>query len=183
LSGLFVFLRQEIGMTVSLRDARAHSGDCQWIESMYRDYLDDLGLLNTGIFPALGEIGHREPDQFQRWYVDRSAALLTILDEQQPVGFAMVARETLASRQADFRMAEFFVARGHRRRGVGRSAVRLILDRFAGRWEIVEYTRNPAAVNFWRNTISAYTRGDFRERTNGGEVRQYFSSVKARQPL
>ncbi len=71
-------------MTVSLRDARTNLRDREWIESVYRDYLDDLGLLNTGIFPALGEIGHREPDQLQRWLVDRSATLLTILDDQQP---------------------------------------------------------------------------------------------------
>jgi len=167
-------------MTVSLRDARTNSADREWIESVYRDYLDDLGLLNTGIFPALGEIGHREPDQLQRWLVDRSANLLTILDDQQPAGFAMVARETHASREADLRMAEFFVARPYRRRGVGRSAVRLILDRFAGRWEIIEYSRNPAAVNFWRSVVSAYTRGDYRERVLNGEVRQYFNSGKPR---
>ncbi|MEO6081228.1 MAG: GNAT family N-acetyltransferase [Steroidobacteraceae bacterium] len=167
-------------MTVSLRDARANLRDREWIESVYRDYLDDLGVLNTGIFPALGEIGHREPDQLQRWLVDRSATLLTILDDQQPAGFAMVARETQASRATDFRMAEFFVARGMRRRGLGRSAVRLIFDRFAGRWEILEYSRNPAAVSFWRNVVSAYTRGDYRERCTSGEVRQYFSSAQPR---
>ena len=103
-------------MTVSLRDARNHPRDLEWIESVYRDYLDDLGLLNTGIFPALGEIGHREPDHLQRWLVDRSATLLTILDEGQPAGFAMVARQTHASREAEYRMAEFFVVRGARRR-------------------------------------------------------------------
>jgi len=163
-------------MTVSLRDARAHDKDRQWIESVYRDYLDDLGLLNTGVFPALGEIGHREPDQLQRWLVDRSATLLTILDDHQHAGFAMVARETRASRTVDFRMAEFFIARGMRRRGVGRSAVRLILDRFAGRWEILEYSRNPAAVSFWRGVVAAYTRGDFLERSVNGEVRHFFTS-------
>lgn len=167
-------------MTVSLRDARTSARDREWIEGVYRDYLDDLGLLNTGIFPALGEIGHREPDQLQRWLVDRSAALLTILDDSQPAGFAMVARESRASRVADFRMAEFFIARHARRRGVGRSAVRLILDRFSGRWEIVEYSRNPAAVSFWRNVVAAYTRGDFRERSANGEVRHYFTSARPR---
>jgi len=167
-------------MTVSLRDARNNASDLAWIGSVYRDYLDDLGLLNTGIFPALGEIGHREPDQLQRWLTDRSAALLTILDDQQPVGFAMVARETHASRVADFRMAEFFVARTSRRRGVGRSAVRLIFDRFAGRWEIVEYSRNPGAVSFWRQVVSTYTRGDYRERVLNGEVKQHFSSQRPR---
>lgn len=167
-------------MTVSLRDARAHVHDQEWIEKVYKDYLDDLGLLATGIFPALNEVGHREPDHLQRWLVDRSAALITILDDQQPAGFAMVVRETQGSREADYRMAEFFIERRHRRRGVGRSAVRLILDRFAGRWEILEYTRNPAAVQFWRRVVADYTRGKYRERVNAGEVRQYFTSTPQR---
>ena len=54
-------------VTVSVRDARASPSDRLWIESVYRDYLDDLAPLNTGIFPILGEVGHREPDQISRW--------------------------------------------------------------------------------------------------------------------
>ena len=83
-------------MAVSLRDAREHRSDRVWIERVYRDYLDDLGLLNTGVFPALGEIGHREPDQLQRWYVDPGAQLITILESMNPAGFALVTRQTHA---------------------------------------------------------------------------------------
>lgn len=168
-------------MTVTVRDAREHEADRRWIAGVYREYLDDLGLLNTGLFPALGEIGHREPDQLQHWFTDSAATLLTILDDGQPAGFALVAREGRAGRQADHRMAEFFVARPYRRRGVGRSAVRLILDRFAGRWEIVEYSRNPAAVKFWRNVVTAYTRGDFREQNAHGEIHQFFTVERGRR--
>ena len=166
-------------MSVSLRDASDHDDDRVWIERVYRDYLDDLGLLNTGVFPALGEIGHREPDQLQRWYTDPSSRLLTILDSMTPVGFALVAQQTHASRTADYRMTDFFIARDARRRGVGQGAVRLIFDRFAGRWEIVEYSRNKAAVGFWRRVISAYTKGDYQERVTNDEVRQTFRSGRA----
>lgn len=167
-------------MTVTVRDARAHEADRRWIESVYRDYLDDLGLLNTGLFPALGEVGHREPDQLQHWFNDSTITLLTILDDGQPAGFALVAKDSRAARQSDFRMAEFFVSRPYRRRGVGRSAVRLILDRFAGRWEIVEYSRNPDAVKFWRSVVSAYTRGDYREHNAHGEIHQFFTVERGR---
>jgi predicted acetyltransferase len=166
-------------MAVSLRDARDHRSDRVWIERVYRDYLDDLGLLNTGVFPALGEIGHREPDQLQRWYGDPGAQLLTILESMNPAGFALVTRQTHASRTADYRMADFFVARGARRRGVGQGAVRLILDRFAGRWEVIEYSRNPAAVAFWRTVVAQYTKGDYQERVANGEVHQTFRSGAA----
>ncbi len=167
-------------MTVSLRDARENTSDMQWIEEVYGDYLDDLGLLNTGLFPVLGDIAQRKRDPLQRWLVDRTALLITILDDHQPAGFAMIAREHQPGQQSEFRMAEFFIDRAHRRRGIGRSAVRLILDRFAGRWEIVEYTRNPSAVKFWRSVVAGYTNGHYRERSGNGEVRQYFTSLQSR---
>lgn len=165
-------------MTISIRDARSTPGDRRWIEGVYRDYLDDLAPDATGVFPSLDEVGHTEPDQLARWFGDPAAQPMTILQAGMPVGFAIVARG--ASRPGrspvDFRMAEFFVARSHRRLGVGEHAVRLLLDRFAGRWEIVEVHRNHGAVDFWRRTIRDYTRGDYAERILDGEVRQTFVS-------
>ena len=168
-------------MTISVRDARTTRGDRQWIESVYRDYLDDLAPLNTGIFPALGEIGHREPDQLTRWFGETGTQPLTILSDQQPAGFALVTpggpvQQPGGAARTDYRMAEFFIARPFRRRGVGRSAVRLVLDRFDGSWEIIEYLRNPGAVSFWRKVIAHYTGGNYEERVVSGEVRQTFRS-------
>ena len=170
-------------MTVSVRDARTSPADRRWIEGVYRDYLDDLTPLNTGVFPILGEVGHSEPDQLTRWFADSSAHLLLILKAREPAGFAMVARggPALGRPPVDYRMAEFFIARPQRRLGVGRSAVPLILDRFAGRWEIVEYQRNPGAVSFWRRVVAQYTRGDYQERVVNGEVRQTFVSGASRR--
>lgn len=67
-----------------------------------------------------------------------------------------------------------------RRLGIGQSAVALILDRFAGLWEVQEYLRNPGAVKFWRHVIADYTRGDYEERVANGEVRQTFRSGPSR---
>ena len=163
--------------TVRVRDARSPDTR-KWIEAVYRDYLDDLAPLATGVFPSLGEVGHSVPDQLKRWFADVSASPLVIMLGQNPVGFAMVARARpgMAGSASDFRMAEFFIARAQRRLGVGRTAVQLIFDRFAGRWEITEYTRNPGAVRFWRRVVMLYTRGAFQERMANGEVRQTFLS-------
>lgn len=169
-------------MTVTVRDARASANDRRWIEGTYREYLDDLAPLNTGVFPALGEVGHREPDQLARWLADSSARIFTICKSSVPVGFAMIVpgRAAPGRPAADFHMAEFFIARPHRRLGIGRSAATLLLDRFAGRWEVLEYLRNPDAVKFWRKVISSYTRGDYEERVANGEVRQSFRSGPSR---
>jgi predicted acetyltransferase len=72
------------------------------------------------------------------------------------------------------------VARARRRLGIGRTAVPLILSRFAGRWEITEYLRNADAVNFWRRVVSSYTRGSYQERIVNDEVHQVFDSGRSR---
>ena len=174
-------------MTVSVRDARDTVGDRLWIQSVYRDYLDDLAP-GTGTFPALGEVGHREPDQLFRWFGDPNSFPLVILRAAEPVGFALVVRSEGARAgpergtgsqprvTIDYRMAEFFIARASRRLGIGATAVRLIFSRFAGRWEITEYLRNGSAVSFWRRVVASYTRGNYVERVVNGEVRQMFES-------
>ena len=170
-----------VGVSVSVRDARAAPADRLWIQSVYRDYLDDLNP-GTGVFPALGEVGHREPDQIAHWFGDPNTFPLIIVRGSEPVGFARVLRAVASATQpcVDYRMAEFFVARAKRRLGIGQTAVQLILSRFAGRWEITEYLRNTAAVTFWRGVVASYTRGTYQERIINGEVHQVFDSAKPR---
>ena len=167
--------------TVSVRDARAAPADRLWIQGVYRDYLDDLNA-GTGLFPKLGEVGHREPDLIAHWFGDPNTFPLVILRGSEPVGFARVLRVVPAVGQAqiDYRMAEFFVARTRRRLGIGQEAVQLILSRFAGRWEITEYLRNAGAVSFWRRVVASYTLGSYQERIVNGEVHQVFDSARPR---
>ena len=167
-------------VSVSVRDARSAPADRLWIQSVYRDYLDDLNP-GTGVFPALGEVGHREDDQIAHWFGDPNTFPLVIVKGSEPVGFARVLRAVASAAQPriDYRMAEFFVLRTRRRLGIGRTAVQLILSRFAGRWEISEYLRNAEAVSFWRRVVASYTRGSYQERIVNGEVRQVFDSARA----
>jgi predicted acetyltransferase len=173
---------------VSLRDGRDNRDDRRWIESVYHDYLSDLAS-TTGTFPALGEIGHRVPDQLMQWYSNRSAHVVMVVYGFERAGFAMVEQRLQAvasggaagtSHSFEYLMKEFFIARPWRRRGVGSQAVRLLLDRFTGRWLITENLRNTAAVQFWRRTVSAYTGGQYQERLVNGEVHQRFESGSRR---
>jgi predicted acetyltransferase len=169
------------GVSISVRDARATPADRLWIQSVYRDYLDDLNP-GTGLFPVLPEIGHREGDQIAHWFGDPNTYPLVIVKGNEPVGFARVLRTMASASQprVDYRMAEFFIARARRRLGIGRIAVQLILSRFAGRWEITEYLRNSVAVDFWRRVVGGYTRGSYTERIVNGEVHQVFDSASSR---
>ena len=168
-------------VAVSVRDARGAPADRLWIQGVYRDYLDDLNP-GTGLFPRLGEVGHREPDQIAHWFGDANTYPLVIVRAAEPVGFARVVAvsSNKAQPRIDYRMPEFFIARARRRLGIGQTAVQLILSRFAGRWEITENLRNTGAVSFWRRVVSAYTQGSYQERIANGEVHQVFVSGKAK---
>jgi predicted acetyltransferase len=145
---------------------------------IYREYLIDLAPQGTGAFPMLQEVGHTEPDQLANWFADSTTHPLVIVQESHTVGFALVRRQAQHARagKAGFMMAEFFVARAFRRRGIGLAAVRLIFDRYAGSWHIMEYQRNQHATEFWRRAVRVYTGGKFQERVQNGEVHQYFES-------
>jgi predicted acetyltransferase len=166
-------------MPIRIRDAKHSAPDRTWIQSQYREYLEDLSQLsmNTGMFPAAGEFGEREPELMARWFADDSAHPLIILKNDRPTGFALVSRPPRHQReQIDFRMSEFFVAFNARRLGVGKDAAHLMFDRFAGTWEITEFLYNVPAVSFWRAIVNEYTQGRYRESAVHGEVRQVFAS-------
>src|ERR1700689_5342252 len=107
---------------VSVRDSRGTRDDRRWMESVYRDYLTDLAPSASGLFPALREVGHREPDQLARWFADANAHAVIILFGDERVGFAMVSHRLRDAGAAgagtdmgrgapEFSMAEFFIAR------------------------------------------------------------------------
>jgi predicted acetyltransferase len=174
---------------VSLRDGRSDLSDRRWIESIYPDYLNDLAPSPTGIFPALAALGPQVPDQLTHWYADRTAHILVVAYGSERAGFAMLEQRLQAvagggaagtAPSIEYLMKEFFIAQRWRRRGVGSQAVRLLLDRFTGRWLITENPRNPAAVAFWRRVVSAYTGGRYQERLVNGEIHQRFESGSRR---
>jgi predicted acetyltransferase len=158
-------------VSVTLRDARSSPDDRAWIRAVYRDYLSELSVAKSGLFPALGEWDARESEFLTGWFSDHASHPFAILDSGVRVGFALVTRPHGGARH---RLSEFFIVASARRRGLGRAAAQLLFSRFGGEWEIVEDEQNRAALAFWRSVIGALTQGRYRESRSGGEVRHLF---------
>jgi predicted acetyltransferase len=162
-------------VSVSIRDARNSPLDREWIRGVYRDYLAELSASKTGLFPALGEWNDREAEFLAGWFADSGANPFVILSEGQRAGFALVSRPPPFPRTTvQYRMAEFFVVNGARRRGVGASAAWLLFNRFSGDWEVLEDEHNRPALLFWRRVIARLTNGRYSETREAGEVRHRF---------
>jgi predicted acetyltransferase len=80
---------------------------------------------------------------------------LLIRVEEWLVGFALINTRSHRGGTIEHNMGEFFVARKHRRRGVATEAVRQILARHPGHWEVALAERNLAAKTFWPRAIGA----------------------------
>ncbi len=103
-------------------------------------------------------------------------------------GFALVQQGSQIFGQAGvWDMAEFFIVRAHRRRGVGRYAAQAIWTRFAGQWELRVMDRNEKALAFWGQAIADYLGRDiqpwpFQKKEKGWQVFTFESSPTPEQP-
>jgi predicted acetyltransferase len=165
-------------VTVTLRDARSNEEDRAWIRVVYRDYLSELSVSRSGIFPVSAEWHSRDDELLADWFRDPAAHPFVVLAGGARAGFARVVRLPAWPRgAAEYRMSEFFVAPDARRRGVGARAAALLFSRFEGEWEVLEDAGNRSALAFWRRVIGAQSAGRFREIREGNEIRQRFRSA------
>lgn len=166
-------------MPITIREARASKADRDWIEETYGEYLADLTVDTTGVFPSLTTTGQSVAEIIQGWFHDDRATAFVVLREQEPVGFAVVQRGPAGGDDAKrhYRLSEFFIRKPFRSRGVGRGAALLLFARYAGEWTIPEQSRNPGAIRFWRRVVSEFTNGHFREQRSQGEVAHRFTSA------
>jgi predicted acetyltransferase len=99
-------------------------------------------------------------------------------------GFALVrevSQSDGSTRVAD--MAEFFVMRKYRRKGVGAQIARATFGRFPGAWEVRVMDTNTPAQSFWRRVIADYTDGAFEERwSDDGRRKRWVLTFVAQIP-
>jgi predicted acetyltransferase len=137
----------------SVRPVRADEQSA--LESLVQLYCYDwseMRPLDVGVdgrFAALSDLA--------RYWVDEWRHPLFITVGETLAGFALVVEQSrLTGAHGVFDMAEFFVMRRYRRKGVGRAAALRVLGMFRGPWEVRQREENPAATSFWRKVIADY---------------------------
>jgi predicted acetyltransferase len=120
------------------------------IANLIQLYLYDM--TESMPFPV-GRDGRFEYDFLERFW--RFPYLVHVGDEI--AGFALVIDECpLTGRKPSWFMAEFFVLRAYRRRGVGREALAAILQAHPGHWHVGVPKANLPAQAFWSRSLAPY---------------------------
>ncbi|HVL32950.1 MAG TPA: GNAT family N-acetyltransferase [Actinomycetota bacterium] len=149
-------------MNVELR--RAAFDDKSVVRELLNLYLYELSDLAGADVDAHGRFEYRYLDHY--WTDERRHPFLIAADGAL-AGMALVNDHTATG--AQYCIAEFFVTKHRRRRGVGSAAARAAFEMLLGPWEVCTDRDNEAAARFWRATVHAYTGGAFAEYDGFGE--------------
>jgi predicted acetyltransferase len=131
------------------------------LEALFELYTYDFSeILNLDV----GDDGRFPAPTLGVYWIDPRYHPFLIRVDEKLAGFALVRMGSrLTGDMAVWDLAEFFVLRKYRRRGVGESAARSLFDRFRGRWEVRVRAENDAAAAFWRRVIGRYSGGPFED--------------------
>jgi predicted acetyltransferase len=131
------------------------------LERLFQLYAYDWSELGRVEIGADGRFAVASLDPYWR---DEHRHPFLIRVDGKLAGFALVIGQSrLSGATGVFDMAEFFVMRVYRRKGVGQAAAAAAFGRFSGPWEIRQRDENVAATAFWRRVIANYTQGGYAE--------------------
>lgn len=102
------------------------------------------------------------------WGSEDRLPFFIVLDGKR-IGFVLVNKHTLIMKNARS-IAEFYVIKEFRKRGVGKETAIKIFDMYPGNWELREMEHNLYAQNYWRKIVNDYTNGNYSEEVLNNEL-------------
>lgn len=132
------------------------------LENLFQLYVHDFSEQWNGLPRGeLGEDGLFEAyDEMASYWSEPDRTPLLIRADGHVAGFALINTFAHSGLAADYSMAEFFVARKHRRSGVGLIAALAVIRARPGQWDIAVSRRNLGAQGFWRKVAAQATEGE-----------------------
>lgn len=139
--------------------ARAAPGEAPIIANLMQLYVHDFSELwfDREVEGELGPDGrYSEYPGLADYWTDLTREAWLFRINGLPVGFALVNTVAHSPAPVDRAVAEFFVVRKHRRRGVGLAAAHALFGTAWGVWEAAVVRRNMGALAFWRAAAESY---------------------------
>jgi predicted acetyltransferase len=121
--------------------------------NLWQLYAHDFSEVMPLAIGADGRFGGIEDE----WWQGARGEPFFIRRDGQLAGFALAGRGSVTTGDpAVMDVAEFFVLRGERQRGVGTRAAHRLFAAFRGPWEVRVRETNAGAMRFWPRAIEAF---------------------------
>jgi predicted acetyltransferase len=162
------------GLSESVEVRRASIGDKLILRHLIQLYSYDFTEFEE---IEMDEHGLFRYDYFDHYWTEEKRMPFLVRVSGNLAGFALVKRDVKDDGSPYCFMAEFFIMKKYRGKGIGQAAAFYLFNLFPGEWQISEIATNYPAQAFWRKIIGRYTGGNFEEEVlEDGDVLQIFTS-------
>ena len=103
---------------------------------------------------------------FKKYWEDKNSFPFLVRYKNEITGFVIVDKKG-STAEIDFNMAQFFILRKFKNKGVGKHVAQMCFDKFRGTWEVMIIPENTGAYEFWKKAITDYTNNNFEEYVRG----------------
>jgi ribosomal-protein-alanine N-acetyltransferase len=146
------------------------------IQNMGRFYVYDMSeFMGEESGWEMPEDGMYECIDFKKYWEDKNSFPFIVRYKSEIVGFVIVDKKGSAA-DIDFNMAQFFILRKFKNKGIGKYVAQACFKKFPGTWEVMVIPGNEGAYRFWRATVKSYTHHEFAEYTR--EIAHFNNSRK-----
>jgi ribosomal-protein-alanine N-acetyltransferase len=150
--------------------------DSPVIQNMGRFYVYDISeYLGDTDGWQIPEDGLYECIDFKKYWQTDDAFPFLIRYEDELAGFVIIDKKG-SETNIDFNMAQFFILRKFKNKGIGRYVAHQCFNKFQGVWEVMVIPGNTGAYNFWKSITKNYTADNFEEYTR--KVAHLNNSIK-----
>lgn len=133
------------------------------IQHMMQLYQYDFSEFEGNDLDDYGMFGYKYLDHY---WVEEGRTPLIVRVAKHLAGFVLVNKHSYTAEDR-FCIAEFFIMRKYRRKGMGRKVARRVFDMFGPLWEVQQTKENTVAQAFWMKVVKEYTNGVFDYYENG----------------
>lgn len=142
---------------------RATELDAPLLANLLELYIHDMSAFIARL--ELGPDGRFGYEKLPLYFSDPARRFAYLIrHDTRAVGFAFVTRGSPVDSDPEvLDVADFFVARGHRRHGVGARAAMLLWGALPGRWTVRVLAANVGALEFWRGVVAEFSQGTAEE--------------------
>ncbi|MCE5293612.1 MAG: GNAT family N-acetyltransferase [Chlamydiales bacterium] len=127
------------------------------IQNMGRFYVYDMSeYMGSEEGWQMPEDGLYQCIDFKKYWQTDGAFPFLIRYKGELAGFVIVDKKG-SDDTIDFNIAQFYILRKFKGKGLGAFVARECFDVFRGVWEVMVMPQNTGAYQFWNKTITAYT--------------------------
>src|SRR4029450_9276094 len=161
-------------MKIELRQARSH--EFSILERLMQLYLYDFAAIDD--WPIADDGRYGNATTIESFWKDPQMTSFFVGGDGAVGGWVCVRPAARFAGAGHRAISSFSILRRHRRRGVGTEVARRVFDRYPGKWEVTQLTRNVDAQAFGRRATGEPpgARCDERPRPDGRGVMQRFDN-------